>query len=358
MRDFFKTANNVESTPGKVQDTFLSIYGWTPDTNTFLGINLPWPKFNLPFDYQQYFLSWHTEQLDLHWLKRQAEEVYPRPILVANDGLIDLTIFPDNVKSVQWITWGDQLDQLVNTVGVCDQPMLPEYKISSLSFRISQYKNYISAYLLEHCDPSQLILTYHKKLGKPEDLHGYPRGIAWLDNLKFDLLEPTRINFQDNFDWSQNSPVANGEWRLLPYTNALVNFTNESFHYSSSELEGKSFVYPAPYLTEKTWKPLLAGRPFLAVGQYNTYKTLNQLGLKTNFGFPTEFDLDPGDLTRIRDIFRVVDIILATPLKELYEQSYDSAVHNVQMIKNGNFTRACYQVNEQTRGCIQEFLSV
>jgi hypothetical protein len=358
MRDYFESSNNVESTPTEVKNTFKSIYGWTPTTDTFLGINLIWPKFDLPLTYNQYFLSWHTEQFDLHWLRSQANHVYPRPILVANDGVIDLTIFPDNVKSVQWITWGDQLDQLVKEVGVCEQPTMPEYKISSLCFRISQYKNYISAYLLQHCDPTQLVLTYHKKLGKPEDLHGYPQGVAWLDELKFDLLEPTWINFQDDFDWAKNTPVANGDWRSIPYENALVNFTNESFHYSASELDGTSFVYPAPYLTEKTWKPLLAGRPFLAVGQYNTYKTLNRLGLKTNFGFSTEFDQDPGDLTRIRDIFGTVDIILSTPIKDLYEQSYDSVVHNVQSIKNGNFTQACHRENEQARGSIQDFLSV
>ena len=358
MRDFFESANSVESTPIELQDLFKSIYGWIPNTNAFLGINLRWPKFDLPTTYQQYFLSWHTEQFDLHWLRQQADRVYPRPILVANDGIVDPTIFPDNVKFVQWITWGDQLDQLIAEFGICEEPTMPQYKISSLCFRVSQYKNYVSAYLLQHAQQDELILTYHKKIGKPEDLHGYPQGLPWLDALNFTLLKPTWINFQDNFDWAQNTPVANGNWRTPPYQNALINFTNESFHYSASEIDGKQFVYPAPYLTEKTWKPLLAGRPFLAVGQYRTYLTLNELGLKSDFGFPTEYDQDPGDLTRIRDIFGAVDTILATPIKDLYEQSLDSVIHNVQMIKNGNFTQACCDKNEQARGSIQDFLSV
>lgn len=356
--DFFETANNLESTQFQVQDTFKSIYGWSPNTSTFLGINLFWPTFNLPLDYQQYFLSWHTEQLDLHWLKRQAEEVYPRPILVANDGIVDPAIFPDNVKFVQWITWGDQLDQLVKKFGMCETPVLPEYKISSLCFRVSQYKNYVTSYLLQHATPDELMLTYHKEISKLADLHGYPQNLSWLDALDFTLLEPTWINFQDNFDWEKNRPVANGDWRILPYQNALVNFTNESWHYSFSEVNGQSFLYPGPYLTEKTWKPLLASRPFLSVGQYQTYQTLNRLGLQTNFGFSTEFDQDPGDLTRIRDIFVSIDGILTTSIKDLYDQSYDSVVYNSRYIKNGDFNRACYQENEQARGSILEFLSV
>ena len=94
------------------------------------------------------------------------------------------------------------------------------------------------------------------------------------------------------------------------------------------------------------------------MGQYQTYQTLNRLGLQTNFGFSTEFDQDPGDLTRIRDIFVSIDGILTTSIKDLYDQSYDSVVYNSRYIKNGDFNRACYQENEQARGSILEFLSV
>lgn len=358
MRDFFETANSLESTPIELQDIFESIYGWIPKTKVFLGINLRWPKFDLPINYQQYFLSWHTEQFDLQWAREQCLRVYPHSVMIANDGIVDPTIFPDNVEFVQWITWGEQLTQLVNEFGICSDPTLPKYKISSLSFRISQYKNYVTAYLLQHADPNELVLTYHNQLGKPEDLHGYPSGCPWLDALDFLLLKPTWINFQDNFDWAKNTPVANGNWQSVPYRSALVNCTNESFHYSSSQYNGQSFIYPAPYLTEKTWKPLLASRPFLSVGQYNINKTLRELGLSTKFGFPEDFDSDSGDLTRIRSIFQTIDVILKTSTKDLYEQSYDAVTHNAQIIKNGEFASICSKKNEQARGRIQDFLSV
>jgi len=358
MQDFFDSADSLASTPLQLASTFESIYGWSPVTDAFLGVNLIWPTFDLPNNYARYFLSWHTEQFDLHWLRRQAQRVYPRSILVANDGHVDTSIFPDNIEFVRWITWGDQLEQLRLKFGVCETPMVPEYKISSLCFRVSQYKNFITAYLLAHANKNQLMLTYHKHLHKAQDLHGYPQGFPWIDELDLELLEPTWLNFKDTFDRNKNTPVANGEWQVPPYQNALVNFTNESFHYSASEIDSQPFVYPAPYLTEKTWKPLLAGRPFLAVGQYNTYHTLQELGLRTDFGFPITFDQDPGDLTRIRDIFVAVNAILATPIIDLYEQSLPSVQHNVQSIKNGTFVQNCRRVNEQVGGRIRDFLSV
>jgi hypothetical protein len=357
MNDFFDNGNSLETDPDLLNTIFESIYGWIPDTRCFLGINLQWPKFDLPENYAQYFLSWHTEQFDLHWLRHQANCVYPRPILVANDGVVDASIFPDNVEFVQWITWGDQLDQLVNRFGVCTEPQLPEYKLSSLSFRVSQYKRFITAYLLNHADHKEIMLTYHGRLGKQEDLHGYPKGFPWLDVLDLELT-PTFINFNDGYSLEKNKAVDNGGWTNPAFQDALINFTNESFHYSLSQVDGKPFLYPGPYLTEKTWKPLLAGRPFLAVGQYNTYQTLRDLGLRTDFGFPIEFDQDSGDLTRIRDIFGTIDVILAAPVKDLYEQSLASVRHNAQMIKNGEFTQACYRQNEQARSRIIEFLSV
>ena len=358
MTDFFYTAIFGKFDQSHIENTFKSIYGWIPKTNAFLGINLKWPKFELPLTHDKFFLSWHTEQLDVVWLKSQAQKVYPSPIMVANDGNIDSSIFPDNVEFVRWITWGEQIQRLVDLFGICEQPLVPKYKISSLSFRVSQYKNFITAYLLQHAKHDEIILTYHKQIGKQEDLHDHPAGLPWLDSLDLSLLEPTKLNFKDNFDWSKNQAVSNGDWRLPPYLDAAVNLTNESFHYSSSILDGHKFLFPFPYLTEKTWKPLLAGRPFLCVGQFETYGSLSKLGLKHDFGFPVCFDSDPGDLTRIGEIFRSLDVILNKSALELYEQSLDSVQHNIKHIKNGDFALACKLQNEQSRDRILEFLSV
>jgi hypothetical protein len=356
MQDFFDTANSLANTPQQIDDTFESIYGFSPRTGAFMGVNLQWPKFDLPLDYPRYFLSWHTEQFDVRWLRAQAQRVHPRPVLVAYDGTVDSTIFPDNVEFVRFITWHLQLDQLVQRFGVSVEFVEPCYKISSLSFRVSQYKNYITAYLLKHTRCSELLLTYHNKLGKQEDLHGYPKGLPWLDDLDIAGLVPTWINFKDDYSWDTNQPVDNGGWNIPPYMDALVNCTNESFHYSRSEIDGTEFVFPGPYLTEKTWKPLLAARPFLAVGQYRTYASLQELGMKFDYGFPIDFDTDSGDLTRIKGIFESVDVILSKSMDELFDQSRASVIHNARMIHNGEFAHNCQLVNQDSLEDIRAFL--
>jgi hypothetical protein len=277
--------------------------------------------------------------------------------MIAFDGHVEPNaVWPDNIQFVRWITWHQQLQQLIDQFGINNNPALPLYKISSLSFRLSQYKNYITAYLLAHSDPDDLILTYHKMSGKKDDNHGYPKGIVWLDALDLAGLEATFINFKDDFGWNTNTPVANGGWRTPPFLSALVNCTNESFHYSRSERNGKPFIFPGPYLTEKTWKPLLAGRPFVSVGQWHVYRALSELGLKFDFGFPIDFDQDSGDLTRIRDIFTTLDSIIQTPTKVLYEQSLSSVTHNLQMLESGAFAMECTQLNQLAKKQIVEFL--
>jgi len=357
MQDFFGNGNTAETPHNKLVQIFESIYGWQPNTDAFLGVNLQWPKFDLDTDYSRYFLSWHTEQFAVDWLIAQAQKVYPRPILVAFDGRVDANkIWPDNIQFVRWITWHDQIQQLIDRFGVCKSPALPKHKISSLSFRLSQYKNYVTAYLIANCNPDDLVLTYHQVSDKPEDNHGYPDSIPWLDALDLANLSPTFINFKDNFGWANNTPVANGSWESPPFLTALINCTNESFHYSQSERNGYPFMFPGPYITEKTWKPLLAGRPFVSVGQYHVYQELSQLGLKFDFGFPINFDSDPGDLTRIRDIFNTLDLIIQTPTSILYEQSLSSVMHNLQTLKSGEFANLCNLTNQSTKKQIRDFL--
>ena len=352
MQDFFLTGTTVSLSTAQLQNLFHSIYDWRPQIHqdVFLGLNLQWPQFDLP-PAERYFISFHTEQADIHWIVAQAQRVYPKPMLIAYDGSIDSSVLPNNVQVVRWITWHQQLAQLVDQFGVCTDPQLPQYKLSSLSYRLSQYKTFITAYLLAHAQPTDIVLTHHHQVMKPEDLHGYPAGISWLDQLDLDLKH-TLINFDDDFAQQITSPVINGGWHNPAYTNALVNCTNESFHYSQST----DFVFPGPYITEKTWKPLLAGRPFVSVAQWHVYSALEELGLSFDFGFDRSFDSDPGDLTRIRDIFGAIDQVLNTTTQELYEHSLPAVRHNVNWIQSGAFADQCCTVNQVSQQIINEFI--
>jgi hypothetical protein len=343
MNDFFDTGTSDTHTPIKLIDTFKSIYGFEPklSSDLFLGINLQWIDQDLDLKYHRYFLSWHTEQLDIFWLQKQSQRVYPRPITVVYDSAVDKVLLPDNVTVIQYNTWYLQLLQLVNKFGINTYPSVPKHLVSSLTHRTSQYKNFVTGYLLEHAQQSKIVLSYHAKTLKPEDLHSAPN-VEWLCDLKIPKNEIFLNILKESF---QNTPVSNGNWHHPAYTDSLVNCTNESFHYSLSAQNGISFCFPGPYLTEKTWKPLLAGRPFLSVSQSNVYNSLEKLGFDLNFGFAREFDNDQGDITRIKNIFKTLDYILDQPIIQLFEASLDSTIHNIKHITNGNMLERTNSIN-------------
>jgi hypothetical protein len=347
--DYFNTGNSLEHHQLHIEDLFFQLYDCTPTDfkDTFFGLNLQWPKFDLPTNYQRYFLSFHTEYLNLNWVIEQANRVYPRQVILVTDYQITTRPnWPDNIKTVKWVTTHKQLALLQHSVGLAGKITVPTYKISSLSFRISQYKKFVTAYLLKNFNKSDMIVTYHAELGKSEDLHGHPEGYPHLDQLNT-VIEKTLINFDDNF--VGDLPVSNGDWRTPAYTDALINLTNESFHYSATTVENYSCCWPGPYLTEKTFKPLLAGRPFLAVGQYQTYAWLKQLGLKVDFGFDISYDSDTGDLTRIEKIFNTIDFINQNSIKSLFESSLDAVKYNLQWISTGNLYDACQSINQPNK---------
>jgi hypothetical protein len=360
MNDFFPTYFTqpvTQSSNNVLPVLFKKIYNIsiTPSGADFFGINLHWPQFSLPTNYCRYFLSFHTEYIDVNWIVAQARLVYPKPILLVSDfEFSDTSIFLDNVTVVHFITIDNQLTTALHLNGMVPPGhAVPKFKLSSLSFRVSQYKKFITAYLLKTFPKEDMILTYHNNLGKQEDLHGHP-SVDYLDQLTFNFGK-TLINFDDNFSTDCNFPIGNLNYKSAAFQDALINLTNESFHYSNTIFEGKDFKNPGPYITEKTFKPLLASRPFLAVGQAGTYRYLNHLGFKTDFGFNSAYDDDSRDLTRIKGIFDAIDDIACTPIAELYEKSLPSVIENYKYLNDRAIVDRVLQLNRHSTETIQSF---
>jgi hypothetical protein len=359
MHDFFNNGNSQKLPKVQIENLLKSIYGqdFNVGPEIFVGINLPWPKFDLPITYQRYFFSFHTEYIDVPWVIEQARRVYPTPILLVTDYDIEKNlVWPDNITTCKYITLHKQLDEAIREHGIATEIKKPLYKISSLSYRVSQYKKFITAYLLQHFNHSDMILTYHNSVVKLEDHHEYPDGYPALDQLELASLTKTLINFEDDTESINISPVLNASWQFAPYRDAWINLTNESWHYSKTIFDNCEFYYPGPLLTEKTFKPLLAGRPFLVVGQCNTYKTLKELGLSVDFGFDVGYDQDPGDLSRIISIFSTVDYIQNTSIDYLFETGLDAVRHNLNYIKNKDLFVHCERSNMESLKIIKDFI--
>ena len=359
MHDFLNNGTSDQLSKVQIESLLKSIYeqDFNISSEIFLGINLQWPKFNLPANYQRYFLSFHTEYMDVSWVIEQAGRVYPTPILLVTDYDIEENlVWPGNITAIRYITLHKQLALAIDKIGIATEIKTPKYKISSLAYRVTQYKKFVTAYLLQHFNHSDMILTYHNNVGKLEDHHGYPDGYPYLDQLELESLTKTLINFEDDTESINISPVSNASWQIAPYQDAWINLTNESWNYSKTIINNHNFHYPGPYLTEKTFKPLLAGRPFLAIGQYDTYKTLKELGLFVDFGFDISYDHDPGDLTRINGIFSTINYIQNTNLDCLFESGLDAAQHNLNYIKNNDLFVCCQDLNIESVKTIKEFM--
>ena len=146
MQDFFNTASSQRASKFQIENLLNSIYGqdFNLSPEIFLGINLIWPNFNLPVTYQRYFLSFHTEYMDIAWVIEQARRVYPAPILLVTDYDIEKnSVWPENINVIRYITLHKQLDKAINEIGIATEIKIPQYKISILAYRITQYKKFV-----------------------------------------------------------------------------------------------------------------------------------------------------------------------------------------------------------------------
>jgi len=329
-----------------VYPEFLDL-AWPKDT--VFALNLQWPIewCKLPTAHSLFVLSFHLEQMDVEFVKQIAQTNASSRILVITDNdVTPSTWWPANCEFVSWITWHKQLDQIALLYGIAAEPNRPTHKISSLCFRTDQFKHYVTGYLLKHANADDCVISYH---GRHQYRYFFEHtGRKSLDNI-LAFMETKQPHLElDGFDASKNYPMANCDWHTVPYTDAAVNFTNEGFHYSYTIKDGVDFYWPGPYVTEKTWKPLLAGCAFVSVGQAHIYQYLEQLGLRFDYGLDLSHDVETRDFDRIEKIFNVIDQVLAHSTSELTALTKHSTQHNLDWIANGKFRTQCSNRNKKS----------
>jgi hypothetical protein len=333
---------------------FLKL-SWPADT--VFALNLQWPTewCKLPKSRSLYLLTFHLEQMDVEFVKHIATANPHSQILVITDNTTAHSDWwPGNCEFLSWITWHRQLEQIVGLYGIASQPNQPTHQLSSLCFRTDQFKHYVTGYLLQHAKLDQCIISYHAW-----HQHRYfftPTGRPQLDSV-LTYMENTQPRITvDDFDASKNYPMANCDWRVNAYTNAAINFTNEGFHYSYTIKDGCDFYWPGPYVTEKTWKPLLAGCAFVSVGQAQIYQYFSELGLQFDYGLDLSYDKETRDLDRLQMILSVIDNTLSMTVNELQTQTAASTKHNLDWIASGKFSAQCQNRNKQSLAILESKL--
>ena len=162
----------------------------------------------------------------------------------------------------------------------------------------------------------------------------------------------------NNAIWS-NLDAGNGPFKLLEaqyeINNANKNITDNNQRYIKNQLFEKCgwgeiylkaslyndtyfslvgetvFAYPYSFRTEKIWKPVAIGHPWIAAANYGFYRDMHKLGFKT-FGHVIDesFDLIDNNRDRLNRIVTVVKDLCQQDLAEFLKECYTTCKYNQQ----------------------------
>jgi hypothetical protein len=91
------------------------------------------------------------------------------------------------------------------------------------------------------------------------------------------------------------------------------------------------FEYPYSFRTEKIWKPIMMGHPWIAVSNRGYYRDIRNLGFKTFDGIIDEsFDLIDDNQRRIERIAQVVQDLCQKNLAEFLQATREVCKYNQQ----------------------------
>jgi hypothetical protein len=351
------TQDLIPSSPG---------YEWIkklPNKRIYFALFQRWPTIskahdpatqNLPAGYDYYIVSFHLEAVDIDWLKKQQ---VTGPIIVLADGQSYNFTIP-GVYFLTFFYWHYQLQRMQKWFGIKEKTN-PQYKFSAVCNRISQSKAWIVTKLLNVASESSLIVL--NSWIEEKNVHGWQAtGNNKLDQLT-QLFRDQYLGQEikiDDFDNEAHNihRITGNPWQPL-YQDCVIHFTNESFHYSRMFEDGQQYIWPGPFITEKTLKCLLGGTAFVPVGQFETYRTLKKLGMQFDYDFDTSWDSDSGNLSRAERIIDLIDDLNQYSVEQLVNKTQASSIYNQNYILSGKFFNQCQQKNEESIAQIFKLIS-
>jgi hypothetical protein len=140
-----------------------------------------------------------------------------------------------------------------------------------------------------------------------------------------------------------------------------MNFANETGHPMQScwldlfDQSAESLLYLVTetvatghrhHLTEKTFKPIALGMPFIIVGTQGSLRYLRSYGFKT-FGdlWDESYDDEPNDSLRIEKIAQVLKLLdrLEEHRQDIFESAHEIIEHNWNHFYGGGFEAILWQ---------------
>ena len=336
----------------KLTEEILWWYPWIADLrhkNIYLALNLQWKPDgsypDAPPPGYEYYIT-HGDTLMFGW---------PEHVIDKIDGkIIHLTgaIMPDSFDTdrIQYVPY-NSAHRRIQGIVQHDVVKHIQHKASALVNRVSQSKAIIFAALMSTLDRTDCVVSLRHNLRMDHPVHGWQltghevcdRYTTMFQDLWYD--KKIHLPSDDGLDHSYNNNA---------YQTAALNFTMESYHYSSMTNGTKTYVEPGPFVTEKTWKCLLSRTAFVPVGQAYTYQWFRQLGLKFDYGdLNLDFDLDTGNLTRLEKIVKLIKSLRNWSAEDLYSMTQDSTLHNYELVTSSKFWDICEKSNTETYKILQ-----
>jgi hypothetical protein len=306
-------------------------------------------NIQLPPGHRLYVVSF-IEPFDVEWLTGQLKQI-DAPIIVLTDGEFYDYPFPKNVHAYTYHSWHKQIGTLMEWWPNRQSRQIT-HKVSALCNRITQSKLVVFTALIEYLGEKDCIVKLSEWLEEKNVHYREPTGNKVIDELAVifynKYLGRTYKVDEFNNDTENYQGMNSNPWNTF-YLNSALHFTNASYHYSLMINGTESYIRPGPHLDEKTFKCLVAGTPFIPVGQFRTYGTLRNLGLEFNYGLDLSWDEDPRNITRLVGIVNLIKNLTNYTKEDLVEMTRNSTEHNTDMIWSGEFQRRAQEQNALVR---------
>jgi hypothetical protein len=130
-----------------------------------------------------------------------------------------------------------------------------------------------------------------------------------------------------------------GNWEN---TNAAWNYNAELYQNTLLTVITETiFIDNSSFVTEKIFKPIALGHPFLLIAGSGTIKGLEELGFKCDFlGFGTEYDSIEDPKTRFDEIHNILETWVSLDRDEKLKRigdSFENIIHNWEHLRKSSF---------------------
>lgn len=130
-----------------------------------------------------------------------------------------------------------------------------------------------------------------------------------------------------------------GNWEN---TNAAWNYNTELYQNTLLTVITETiFIDNTSFVTEKIFKPIALGHPFILIAGSGTVKGLEELGFKCDFlGFGTEYDSIEDPKTRLEEVHKILETWISLDRDEKIRRigsSFENIVHNWDHLRNSSF---------------------